>query len=85
MHKKLNVQMFTVLSVGKSTDCKDKSPDEMCVIVGVQVCMREEGDQVQKEKSSLGRRETFASMVRWISPDLSRLPRGPESVQFSKR
>lgn len=74
--------MFTVLSVRNRAECKDLSLEEMCVIIGVQVCMREEGDQVQKEKSYLGRGETFASMVGWISPDLSHLPCGPESVQI---
>lgn len=77
--------MFTVLSVRNRAECKDLSLEEMCLIIGVQVCMREEGDQVQKEKSYLGRGETFASMVGWISPDLSHLPCGPESVQVPKR
>lgn len=60
--------MFTVLSVRNRAEFKDKSLKEMCVIVGVQVCMREEGDQVQKEKSYLGRGETLGGGSALIFP-----------------
>lgn len=86
MHQKM--KCANVHSVKCKKPCRVQgyvSLEEMCVIIGVQVCMREEGDQVQKEKGYLGRGETFASMVGWVSPDLSHLPCGPESVQVPKR